>query len=150
MKNSEMLKERIETAKSLIAAREAELARIPSEKEEILGGEEIDQGGLHTLEEKETTLAREVANLRTRVTLLEKQQEVAEKQEAAERLLAIAKEATKLIADLAPALDTLTQAERALVEKARGVAEIHAHHQELIYETAYFMDRYRLPRPSVP
>ncbi len=147
---SSIIASRIKETESEIAALESELDRIPTQKEMLLAREEIDQTALDALETQEERQAKALANLRVRVSLLGKQQEAAESEEAAQRLQQIVAEAERLIEREGPALAAYDEAAKALAERAQAIAELHRQHGELVHEEVFLVERYRLPRTGVP
>src|SRR5262249_39241041 len=150
MRQSEKIQALIKQTQTAIAQCEKELGELPPEKERILAGEELDTKALRKLEEREASLRRDLENYQQRVVLLRKQQEGAEREEASDRLGAIVAEAGRLVQGEAQARAAFEQAGRALTERARELASFHEEHGELMQETAYWLDRFNLARPSTP
>jgi hypothetical protein len=149
-KQSEKIGQRIEEARAEIAAREAELAKIPPSKATILGGIDIDQTALDALEEQEFRLSRQIENFRTRIALLETQKEEAERNEAAERLQEIVALGERTVEAREPALAAYDAAKQALIEAAKVIANLYRQDAELMNEMVYWVDRFALPRPTLP
>jgi Rad3-related DNA helicase len=150
MEKSLQIQQRIEETQALISAKEDIIAQTPTERRKILGGEEVDQTALQALDERWSALKKVVEDLTTRLGLLEKQREEAERQESAARLLEIAGEAARLAASLGKALAELTDAEGVLLAKARTVVEIHTRHFELLREKNDLTKHYSLSPVAIP
>jgi AcrR family transcriptional regulator len=133
---SALLAERIAETRAQLATVEAELAELPQRKELILAAEDLDRKALTDLEEHGTRLAKEAELLRERIPLLQHRQEGAE--------------AERLQEQEAPLLAAFAEAVKNLVACAQPIADLHRQHQELCFEEAFLVDRYRLPRLGMP
>jgi transcriptional regulator with XRE-family HTH domain len=147
---SALLAERIAETRAQLATVEAELAELPQRKELILAAEDLDRKALTDLEEHGTRLAKEAELLRERIPLLQHRQEGAEAEEAGRRLHEIRAEAERLQEQEAPLLAAFAEAVKNLVACAQPIADLHRQHQELCFEEAFLVDRYRLPRLGMP
>lgn len=147
---SSIIASRIGETKAQIAALESELDRIPAQKEALLATEAIDQPALDTLEAQEERQAKALANLRVRVSLLVKQQESAEAEEAAQRLRQIVAEAERLIEREGPARAAYDAAVKVLAGCAQVIADLHKQRSELGSEEVFLVERHKLPRLTIP
>jgi len=141
---------RIKETESEIATLEVELGRIPTQKEILLAKEELDQPALDALEAQEERQAKALANLRVRVSLLVKQQEAAEAEEAGQRLHAIVAEAEKIVEAEGHALAAYDAAVKVLAGCTQVLADLHRQRSELGGEEVFLVERYRLSRLTIP
>jgi len=143
---SAILAARISEAKSQIVRYEAELARIPEEKEKLLGAVSIDQEAVNALEATEERLTRDLANLRSRVALLERQREGAEIEEAQMRVDAIAARMRQLQTEEDAAQRAFVAAEEAFTRAVERLVAVHTEAGDITGELEYLIERYHATR----
>lgn len=125
---------------------EAELARILAEKEQLLGAVSIDHEALTALEATEERLTKGMTNLRSRIALLERQQEEAETQEAHTRVNQIAARMERLSTEFDAALLVFKKAEDEFTRAIESLVAFYSEGDEITEEMEFLVERYEVAR----
>lgn len=145
-KPSALIAARIQETKARLCEVEAALAKLPAEKDQVLGAENIDHAALDAIETQEAHLTREAEHLLMRLPLLEKQGEAVEKAEGQARLDAMPTETEDLREGALIALLGWMNAEQELLKYGRELGAAYRKRRELGLEEVFLVERFGLPR----
>jgi chromosome segregation ATPase len=134
----------------LIEQKKAGLAQIPSEKAKVLGEADLNVEGIARLDSHQAALTIDLADLETRIRLLETKKWEAEADEARARLQAITTQCEQLVRAATTARALVADCEQALINAVHGLVLLHVEHLRLTREYNWLAASYRLPRRELP